>query len=124
MVEIYCKPPDKGEAVDEAFLLAGSHHNFSQPDTCWENTSLSCKQSKILLESFVDNFLVPVLDISTRREALLDLMLTSAEQIIKEVKIGSSLACSNHSMAEFVILRNMDVSKSRDRTLNFRGVNF
>ena len=48
---------------------------------------MTCKQSKRLLESIGDYFLVQVLDIPTRSEALLDLLLSSAKEIIKEIKI-------------------------------------
>jgi len=43
------------------------------------------KQSRRLLESVEDNFLVQILDKMTRSKVLLDLVLTSAEEIIEEV---------------------------------------
>jgi len=48
------------------------------------------------------------LDRPARGEALLDLLLTSAEEIIKEVKNGGTLSCSDYALIEFMILRNMD----------------
>ncbi len=44
---------------------------------------MSYKQSRRLLEYINDNFLVQVLDRPTRGEVLLDLVLTSAEEIVK-----------------------------------------
>ena len=67
----------------------------------------SCKSSRRLVESIDDNFLVQVLDRPTRGEALLDLVLTDAEQTIKEVNTEAVLGCSNHDLVEFMILRNM-----------------
>lgn len=32
--------------------------------------------------------------------------------------------CSDHALAEFVILRNMCLAKSKVRTLNFQRMNF
>jgi len=55
---------------------------------------------------------------------LLDLVLTNAEDIVKVVKIGGSLGCSNHALVKFVITRNMGLEKSGVRTLNFGRVNF
>ena len=55
---------------------------------------------------------------------LLDLVLTSAEELIKEVKIGGSLSCSDYALVEFVISRYMGLAKSKVRTLNFRKANF
>jgi len=43
---------------------------------------------------------------------LLDLMFTNAEDIIKDIKIGVSLGCSNRALSEFVILRNVSLAKS------------
>ena len=54
-----------------------------------------------------------VLEGLTRREALLDVVLTNAEEKnreviynIREVKTGGSLGCSDHALVEFVILKN------------------
>ena len=38
--------------------------------------------------------------------------------------IGGSLGCSDHSLVEFTILRDMGQVKSRARTLDFRRANF
>ena len=77
-----------------------------------------------ILEPVEDKFLVQVIDGSTRGEALLDLVLTNAEESIREVKIGGSLGCSDHALVEFVILKNAGLAKSRARTLCFRRANF
>lgn len=53
------------------------------------------KQSRGLLESVGDNFLVQVLDKLTRAETLLDLVITNeVDEHIKEVKIRGSLGCN------------------------------
>ncbi|KAM6228454.1 LOW QUALITY PROTEIN: aldehyde dehydrogenase 1A1-like [Spheniscus humboldti] len=48
-----------------------------------------------------------------RGEALLDLLLTNTEELIRNVKIGVSLACSDHALLEFMILRDMGQKKQR-----------
>ena len=48
---------------------------------------------------------------------MLYLLLTSAEDIIKGVKVGSSLGCSDCAPVEFTILRNVGLAKSGVRTL-------
>ena len=78
-------------------------------------------------ESFMHFFFALLLQVSDRPirgEALLDLMLTSVEEIMTEVKIRGSLGCSDHALAEFMISRKMGLTKSRGRTLNFRRANF
>ena len=51
-----------------------------------------------LLESIDTNFLVQVLDRSTRGDVLLDSVLTNAEEIIKDIKIRGTLGRSDHSL--------------------------
>lgn len=51
-------------------------------------------------------------------------MHTNTEELIKEVKIGGTLNCSDHMLVEFVILRKMCLTKPEARTLNFRTVKF
>lgn len=63
-----------------------------------------CSSAKCFL-SMDDDFLVQVLDTVTRGEVLLDLVLTNAMEIIKDIKISGSLGCSNHALIEFVTSR-------------------
>ena len=55
---------------------------------------------------------------------MLDLVLTSVKETVKEVKIRESLGCSNHVLVKSVILRNVVLPRSGVRTLNFRRSNF
>lgn len=106
-------------------MLAGLHpdRDFNYSVIFWESNTVSCKQSRRLLESTEDSFLVQVLDRLTRGEVLLDLVLANAE-IIQAVKIIVSLGCSNHILAEFMISRNMGLAECGLRNLNFRRVNY
>lgn len=52
------------------------------------------------------------------------MLLNNTDEVIKEVKTGTSLGCSAHTLVEVVILRDMGQVKSRVRTLNFRRANF
>ena len=57
----------------------------------------SGRQSRRFLESVEDNLLVQAIDGPTQGEALLDLVLTIAEECIREVKIEGSLGYSDHA---------------------------
>jgi len=57
---------------------------------------------------------------ASRGEVLLDLVLISAEEIIKEVKNGDTLGFSDHVLVGFLIPKNTGLAKSRVRTLNFK----
>ena len=73
------------------------------------------------LECIEDN--VQVLDKPTR-EVLLDLTFTNADKLIKEMKIGGCLGCSDQALVELVISRNMGLVKSKVRALNFQRSKF
>ena len=105
----------------QALVLMG---DFNHLDICWDSGTAGGRQSRRFLESVEDNFLVQVIDGPTRGEALLDLVLTNAEESIREVKTGDSLGCSDCALVEFVILKNVGLAESRTRTLCFRRVNF
>ena len=120
--------------MDEAFLLQlqeVSHlralvlmGDFNHLDICWDSGMVGGRQSRRFLETVEDNILVHVMGGPTRTEALLDLVLTNAEERVREVKTGGSLGCSDHALLEFLILKNVGLAKSRDRTLYFRRAKF
>ena len=47
-------------------------------------------------------------------------ILCSVDELIKEVKIRGSLGCSDHTLVEFVISRNVGLAKSKVRTLDIQ----
>ena len=49
----------------------------------------------------------------------LDLVLTDAEGLIKEVKVEALPGCRDHALVQFEILRVTGPAKSKVRTLNF-----
>jgi len=51
-------------------------------------------------------------------------MVTSASEVISGVKIGGSLGCSDHTLVEFTVLRDMGKARCVVKTLNFRKANF
>jgi len=55
---------------------------------------------------------------------ILDLMVTNAKEPIGNVKTGGNLGCSDHTMVDFIVLRDMEKAKRKVRALNFRKANF
>jgi len=51
-------------------------------------------------------------------------VITSASELVEDIKIGGSLGCSDHVLVELTLLREMGITKSIVRTLNFRRANF
>ena len=103
-------------------MLAGSHPTGGlQPRRhLLKISTASCRQSRRLLECMEDNFLRHVMDSPTRGDAILDLMVTDASELIGDVKIGGSLGCSDDALVELAVVRDMAQAKSKVRTLNFR----
>ncbi|GAB0206764.1 mitochondrial enolase superfamily member 1 [Grus japonensis] len=127
-------PPDQEEEVDEAFyrqlevasesealVLMG---DINHPDICWKGNTAMQVQSRRFLQSTDDNFLTQVVEEPMRRGVLLDLVLTTKEGLVGDVKVGGSLGCSDHEMVEFRILRGRSRAVSRITTLDFRRANF
>ncbi|TRZ16488.1 hypothetical protein HGM15179_010617 [Zosterops borbonicus] len=85
--------------------------DFNHLDVYWVRNTTGWTQSRRLLD-----FLIQVLDKSTR-EVLLDLVLTNANELIKEVRNGESLDCSN-----FVILRNKDLNFGKTKFQLFKDL--
>jgi len=84
----------------------------------------SCRQSRRFLECIEDNFLSQIIDIPTRVDAILDLMLTNASELIGDVKTGGSLGCSDHALVELTLLSDTGNLRSIVRTLKFRKAKF
>ena len=78
---------------------------------------VDCKKSRRLLESVENILLVLVLDRTARDRVLLDQLLTSAENIIKELKNGGSVGCSDYSLIEFMIWSNMSLIQDPEHPL-------
>ena len=65
-----------------------------------------------------------VIEGPTRGDAILDLLLASANELIGDIKIGGWLSCGDHAMVEFMIRRLIRQGKRKIRMLKFRKVKF
>ena len=48
-------------------------------------------------------------------------MLTSVEEVIKEVKIRGSLSCNSQALVDLLISRNVGLAESGVRTVNWES---
>lgn len=55
---------------------------------------------------------------------MMDLMVTSASELIRVIKIGGILGCSDHSLVEFSVLRDMSQRKRIVKMMNFKKAKF
>ncbi|PKU44308.1 glycerol kinase [Limosa lapponica baueri] len=105
-----------GKALD----LVG---DFNHPNICWEGYTARRVESRFL-QCIHDNFLTWVVEEPTRRGVLLDLVLTDKERLVEDIKVGSSLGCSDHEKVEFRIVGSTCKTTSRIETVDFRRANF
>lgn len=134
VVSIHYGLPEQGEPIDEAFLLQCQEAfcsqalvllgDFSYPNMCWKRSTVSCRQSRALLEFMEDNFLTQVVDSCTGGVALLDLMVTSASELIGDIKIEGSQGCSDHALVESAVLRGLGQVRCKVSPLKFRKADF
>ncbi|PKU37685.1 rna-directed dna polymerase from mobile element jockey- hypothetical protein [Limosa lapponica baueri] len=87
-----------------ALVLMG---DFNHPDICWKGYT-----ARHLVEK------------TTKREALLHLVLTNKEGLVEDIKVGGNLGCSDHGKIEFRIMGSTRKTTSRTETLDFRRANF
>ena len=52
---------------------------FNHPNNCWRDNTAGHKQFRMFLENINDNFFLQVIEESTRKGALLDLILKNRE---------------------------------------------
>ncbi|XP_065512984.1 long-chain fatty acid transport protein 6-like [Caloenas nicobarica] len=99
----------KEASCSQALALLGG---YNHPKICWKSSTESCRQSKRLLECIEYNFLSQVIESSTREDAILNLMVTNATELISDIRIGGSLGCSDHMLVEFPVLRDVEQVKN------------
>jgi len=98
--------------------------DFNHPDIFWEDHTVRHMQSRRFLHRIDDNFLMQVAEEPTRRDMLLDLVLSNKEGLVEDVKAGGSLSCSDHEMVNFRILCRGSRAIRKIKTLDFRRANF
>lgn len=73
-------------------------------DIYWKNSEAAHTSSIKFLECREDCFLTQMLDVPTRNEALLEMLLTNQEKLLCNISVNDSLDCSDHNIVEFGIL--------------------
>ena len=78
------------------------------------------KQTRTCPGHMEDKYLMQAVHKWTRAEAQLDLLLTSDEELLDNVKFKGSLACSDHETVELKFLRGLTKTNRRITAPNFR----
>jgi len=129
-VRVCYRPPDQEDQADEAYRQIGAaslsqapvlRGDFSHSNIFWRDDIAAHKQYRRFLDCFDDSFLLQVIE---RRGVMLDIVLSSKEGLVHDVKLMGRLGCSDHEMVEFKILRAARRAHSKLTTLDFRKADF
>jgi len=91
---------------------------------CWRDNTTGQKQSRRFLEYVDNNLLLQVIEEPTNRGAMLDIVLTSKEGLVGNVKRKGSLGCCDHEMMGFKILRAVSRAHSKLTALDISRADF
>ncbi|KAK4832290.1 hypothetical protein QYF61_021689 [Mycteria americana] len=75
----------KQDSGQQNLVLMG---DFSYPDICWKNNTAAHMSSIKFLECVEDFLLIQMLNVPTRNEALLDLLLTNQENLLYNISVS------------------------------------
>lgn len=93
--------------------------DLTHPDICWKNSAAAYTSSIKFLECIEDCFLTQMLDVPTRNEALLELLVTNQEKLLCDVSVNDSLGCSDHNILEFGIVLSILKARTKEKVLDF-----
>jgi len=98
--------------------------DFRHTDICQKSNTAGHQQLKRFLECTEGNFLSQLVQESTRKGVMIDLVLTNEKGLMSNVRIKGILDCSDHKMVEFKMLRASKPVHSKLATLDFPSANF
>jgi hypothetical protein len=96
--------------------------DFNLPDICWDTLSGTAQASLHFINCVNNTFLRQVVHEATRSAAILDLVLTSDEDLIGNVRVGEHLDTSDHNIVRFDlnIMSKTAVAENKTKILDFR----
>lgn len=98
--------------------------DFNHTTICSRDSTARHRQYRRFLECIGDKFLLQMLEEPKGRGAMLDLVLTYREGLVRNVKLKSSLGYSVHEMLEFKISRTGKMKHSKFTTLDLGRADF
>lgn len=110
-------PPNQDDRASEAIFgllkqTSGQQNlnlmgEFNYVGICWKNHTAINMSSIWFLEGIGSCFLIRMLGIPTRSEALLDLLLTNGQNLFCSISVSDSLGGGDHSVVVFGIWLSM-----------------
>ena len=98
--------------------------DFNYPHINWDSLDSSDKMGADFIDEIQDRFLLQLVREPTRSEAILDLILTTDEDLVSNVRVGEHLGNSDHNIIRFDLGLHYARKKSSRKVPIFRKVNF
>ena len=134
IVGVCYRPPGVNEEVEtqlfkqiEMAAKAGTvvlMGDFNYPDIDWKNGTAGTTKGRTFINLLHDNFMVQFVDTPTRKDALLDLVISNQAELVTNIHIKEHLGNSDHNMISFNLSVKQHAHTGKTKTLNFRRANF
>uniref|UniRef100_A0A452GZ21 Reverse transcriptase domain-containing protein n=1 Tax=Gopherus agassizii TaxID=38772 RepID=A0A452GZ21_9SAUR len=98
--------------------------DFNFPDIDWRTSTCKNNRGQIFLDVIADGFLHQVVEVPTRGDAILDLVLVSSEDLVEEMVVGDNLGSSDHELIQFKLDGRINKCRSGIRVFDFSRANF
>ena len=96
--------------------------DFNLPNIDWINMAYQGRNS--ILEAFLDNYFLQLVDEPTRQNNILDLVCCNSLNFVNDIEILEPLGESDHNSLNFKLSFNHVVNKSRTKIPIFKFANF
>ena len=98
--------------------------DFNLPHIDWQTLHGVEAESHRMIKFIEDNYLFQLVSEPTRENNILDLLLTTQEFLLSNVRVGEQLHNCDHNVIRFTICAHKSSNKSKRRYLNFNQANF
>lgn len=132
LIGICYRPPSNNKTCDEAMyelIAKASSENvlimgdFNFPELNWAKSE-SLDDSHPFMECVNDNFLFQGVTECTRGDNILDLLLTSEENMINNVTVGEPFGSSDHQIIRFNFIASKEDSGEEFKSHNYFKANY
>ena len=131
---IVYRPPGQTQELDTIMYrnlssITQRHHSvilgdFNLPQINWQTLQGVEAESHRMLQFVEDNFLFQLVTEPTRENNLLDLILTTQEHLLDNVRVGEQLQNCDHNMVRFTIRAPVLSKSTRKNQLNFNRADY
>ena len=98
--------------------------DFNLPHIDWATLSGTESESHRMIEFLEENFLSQMVSEPTRQNNILDLVITTQDNLVSNVKVGEHLSSCDHKLVRIDIRTQTSVTENKVKVPNFKRANF